>query len=146
MNPFSKMDVQRLRQDFPMLKKTMHGKPLVYLDSAATAQKPSSVIDAITSFYCDHYGTVHRAVYQLAVRSTEDYQKTRQKVRAFLHAAKDEEIIFTREQPNQSIWWRILLARHLSSLEMRFSSAPWSITPILFLGKFYAKIEEPFLK
>ncbi len=96
MNPFSKMDVQRLRQDFPMLKKTMHGKPLVYLDSAATAQKPSSVIDAITSFYCDHYGTVHRAVYQLAVRSTEDYQKTRQKVRAFLHAAKDEEIIFTR--------------------------------------------------
>jgi cysteine desulfurase/selenocysteine lyase len=79
-----------------MLAKTMHGKPLVYFDSAATAQKPNSVIDAITSFYRDHYGTVHRAVYQLAVHSTEEYQKTRQKVRAFLNAAKDEEIIFTR--------------------------------------------------
>lgn len=96
MNSSNQIDVQRLRQDFPMLAKTMHGKPLVYFDSAATAQKPHSVIDAIRSFYCDHYGTVHRAVYQLAVRSTEDYQKTRQKVRAFLNAAKDEEIIFTR--------------------------------------------------
>lgn len=99
MNAFEadmKMSVQCLRQDFPMLSKTMHGKPLVYLDSAATAQKPMAVINAITSFYQDHYGTVHRAVYELALRSTEDYQKTRQKVRAFLNAAKDEEIIFTR--------------------------------------------------
>jgi cysteine desulfurase/selenocysteine lyase len=90
------IDAKRLRKDFPMLAKTMHGKPLIYFDSAATAQKPTAVIDAITSFYCDHYGTVHRAVYELAMRSTEDYQKTRQKVRAFLNAAKDEEIIFTR--------------------------------------------------
>lgn len=90
------LDVQQIRKDFPMLSKTMHGKPLVYLDSAATAQKPSMVIDAITNFYRDHYGTVHRAVYQLAAKSTEDYQKVRQKLRAFLNAAKDEEIIFTR--------------------------------------------------
>jgi cysteine desulfurase/selenocysteine lyase len=96
MNASSQIDVQHLRQDFPMLSKSMHGKPLIYLDSAATAQKPLTVIDAMNHFYCDHYGTVHRAVYQLAVCSTEDYQKTRQKVRAFLHAAKDEEIIFTR--------------------------------------------------
>lgn len=96
MNASPPLDVQRLRQDFPMLGKTMHGKPLVYLDSAATAQKPVAVIDAITSFYHDHYGTVHRAVYQLALKSTEEYQRTRQKVRAFLNAAKDEEIIFTR--------------------------------------------------
>lgn len=96
MNASTQIDVQRLRQDFPMLSKTMHGKPLVYFDSAATAQKPNSVIEAINSFYRDHYGTVHRAVYQLAARSTEDYQKTRQKVKAFLNAAKDEEIIFTR--------------------------------------------------
>jgi cysteine desulfurase / selenocysteine lyase len=51
------------REDFPMLKRTMHGKPLVYLDSAATAQKPQAVIDSITNFYSDKYGTVHRAVY-----------------------------------------------------------------------------------
>ena len=90
------VDLQHLRKDFPMLTKTMHGKPLIYFDSAATAQKPYCVIDAIANFYRDHYGTVHRAVYELAIRSTEDYQKTRQKVRAFLNAAKDEEIIFTR--------------------------------------------------
>lgn len=92
----AQIDTQRLRKDFPMLSKMMHGKSLIYFDSAATAQKPTAVIDAISNFYRDHYGTVHRAVYQLALRSTEDYQKTRQKVRAFLHAARDEEIIFTR--------------------------------------------------
>ena len=96
MNACSRLDVQRLRQDFPMLNKTMHGKPLVYLDSAATSQKPYAVIEAMTNFYQDHYGTVHRAVYQLAIRSTEEYQQTRRKVRTFLNAAKDEEIIFTR--------------------------------------------------
>lgn len=90
------LDVQLLRRDFPMLNKTMHGKPLVYLDSAATYQKPNVVIDAIADFYRNHYGTVHRAIYQLATWSTEHYQKTRQKIRAFLNAAKDEEIIFTR--------------------------------------------------
>lgn len=96
MNAVTQLDVFRLRKDFPMLGKSMHGKPLVYLDSAATAQKPNAVIDAIANFYRDHYGTVHRAIYQLAVWSTEHYQQTRQKVQAFLNAAKVEEIIFTR--------------------------------------------------
>lgn len=90
------IDFCKLRDDFPMLKRTMHGKPLIYLDSAATAQKPQSVIDAITSCYRDHYGTVHRAVYELAVHSTQGYQEARQKVQAFLHADKVHEIIFTR--------------------------------------------------
>lgn len=96
MSASKPLDVARIRQDFPMLAKTMHGKPLVYLDSAATAQKPNVVIDTIANFYRDHYGTVHRAVYELAIRSTGDYQKTRQKVKTFLNAAQDEEIIFTR--------------------------------------------------
>jgi cysteine desulfurase/selenocysteine lyase len=96
MNEQIPLDVQSLRQDFPMLSKTMHGQPLAYLDSAATAQKPYSVIEAVASFYRDHYGTVHRAVYELALRSTEDYQQTRRKVRTFLNATQDEEIIFTR--------------------------------------------------
>lgn len=85
-----------LRENFPMLKKKMHGQPLVYFDSAATSQKPSVVIDAIADFYRDHYGTVHRAVYELALRSSEEYENTRKKVRAFLNATKEEEIIFTR--------------------------------------------------
>jgi cysteine desulfurase / selenocysteine lyase len=96
MNATVQINVSRLRHDFPMLSKKMHGKPLIYFDSAATAQKPYPVIDAITSFYRDHYGTVHRAVYQLAVRSTEEYQQTRKKIRAFLNAENEEEIIFTR--------------------------------------------------
>lgn len=90
------LDVKRLREDFPMLAKTMHGQPLVYFDSAATAQKPNAVIDAMTDFYRDHYGTVHRAVYQLAMRSSTDYEKTRLKLKTFLNAPKVEEIIFTR--------------------------------------------------
>lgn len=89
-------DFLKLRQDFPMLKKSMHGKSLVYLDSAATAQKPQSVIDAVTNFYSQHYGTVHRAIYELSVHSTQEYQNIRRKVAAFLHADKPEEIIFTR--------------------------------------------------
>ncbi len=89
-------DWERRRSDFPMLQKTVHGHPLVYFDSAATAQKPQSVIDAITDFYQNHYGTVHRAIYELAVFSTSQYSLVRDKIVAFLNAKKPEEIIFTR--------------------------------------------------
>jgi len=84
------------RSSFPMLSKQMHGKPLIYFDSAATAQKPQAVIDAITNFYQNEYGTVHRAVYQLAAKSTETYSEVRKKVQKLLNAAKPEEIIYTR--------------------------------------------------
>lgn len=84
------------RKDFPMLEKTMHGKPLIYFDSAATAQKPQIVIDVIRDFYENHYGTVHRAIYELSVHSTQQYQTVRRKIQAFLNAANVEEIIFTR--------------------------------------------------
>jgi cysteine desulfurase / selenocysteine lyase len=89
-------DFYKLREDFPMLKKTMHGKPLIYLDSAATAQKPQVVIDTLRNFYENHYGTVHRAIYELSIQSTIAYQEVRKKVKNFLNAAKVEEIIFTR--------------------------------------------------
>lgn len=89
-------DLSHLREDFPMLKKKMHGNPLIYLDSAATAQKPQIVIDTIADFYRNHYGTVHRAVYELAACSTYEYQNVRSKVKHFLNAAKLQEIIFTR--------------------------------------------------
>lgn len=92
----AQLNIQQIRQDFPMLSQAMHGKPFVYLDSAATYQKPHAVIDAMTNFYREHYGTVHRAIYQMAAWSTEHYEEVRQKVRRFLNAAKSEEIIFTR--------------------------------------------------
>lgn len=84
------------RADFPMLKKSMHGKPLIYFDSAATAQKPQAVIDTVQNFYQNEYGTVHRAIYELSVQSTHNYQSVRQKVCAFINAERPEEIIFTR--------------------------------------------------
>lgn len=84
------------REDFPMLSRQMHGKPLIYFDTAATAQKPQSVIDALTNFYQQHYGTVHRAIYELSIYATQEYEATREKVRSLLNAAKAEEIIFTR--------------------------------------------------
>lgn len=84
------------RSDFPMLKKTMHGNPLVYLDSAATTLKPRVVIDAISQFYSDNYGTVHRAVYELAGQATAMYHAVRIKVQQFLNAKSSDEIIFTK--------------------------------------------------
>lgn len=94
MNPYPNFDL--LRNDFPMLNKSMHGKPLIYFDSAATAQKPQTVIDAIANFYTNDYGTVHRAIYELSVNATLQYQQVRKQVAFLLNAKKPEEIIFTR--------------------------------------------------
>lgn len=85
-----------IRHDFPMLAKSMHGNPLIYFDSAATAQKPQTVIDAIANFYTDDYGTVHRAIYELSVNATLQYQQVREKIAVVLNAKQVEEIIFTR--------------------------------------------------
>lgn len=85
------------RTDFPMLsRRTSQGKPLIYLDSAATAQKPNQVIDTITTFYREHYATVNRAVYEIAAAATSAYHGVREKCRQFLNAQAVEEIIFTR--------------------------------------------------
>lgn len=85
-----------VRAEFPMLKKSIQGHPFVYLDSAATAQKPQCVINAITKFYQDAYGTVHRAVYTTAAEASVAYQLTRKKVANFIGAASEDEVIFTR--------------------------------------------------
>jgi len=78
-----------------MLKKTMNGKPLIYLDTAATAQKPNQVIDALCHFYRECYGTINRAVYEMAARATEMYASARVKVQQFINARFEEEIVFT---------------------------------------------------
>ena len=85
-----------LRTDFPILKRQIHGYPLIYFDTAATAQKPQCVIDAITHFYTHEYATVHRGVYSLSSEATYRYNEARLKVQKFLNAAQSEEIIFTR--------------------------------------------------
>ena len=89
-------DVARIRKDFPILAMQVYGKPLVYLDNAASAQKPQAVLDRIQQAYTSEYANVHRGLHYLANAATEAYEGAREKVRGFLNAARSEEIIFTR--------------------------------------------------
>jgi cysteine desulfurase / selenocysteine lyase len=92
----AKLDARKLRRDFPILEQEIHGKPLAYLDSAVSAQKPRQVLDAIRNFYETSYGNVHRGVYTLSERATEAYEGARQKVATFVNAPSPREIVFTR--------------------------------------------------
>ena len=89
-------DVARVRADFPILSGTVHGRPLVYLDNAASAQKPLAVLERMRHAYTHEYANVHRGLHHLANAATEAYEGAREKVRAFLNAARPEEIVFTR--------------------------------------------------
>ena len=89
-------DVERLRADFPILSKQVYGKPLVYLDNAASAQKPRTVIERLTEAYENEYANVHRGLHYLANAATEAFEVARERVRAFLNAGSHEEIVFTR--------------------------------------------------
>src|ERR1700755_3446150 len=89
-------DVAQIRRDFPALAMQVYGKPLVYLDNAASAQKPQAVLDRLNHAYTAEYANVHRGLHYLANAATEAYEDAREKVRAFLNAARKEEIIFTR--------------------------------------------------
>src|SRR6185437_11114996 len=89
-------DVEKVRADFPVLKESVHGKPLVYLDSAATAQKPLQVIEAIRKFHEVDCANIHRGVHELSQRSTAAYEETRAKTKKFLNSRHTSELIFTR--------------------------------------------------
>jgi len=92
----SSYDVQKIREDFPILHQTVHGKPLVYLDNAATTQKPLAVIEAIESYYRRDNSNIHRGVHTLSERATEAYENVRVVAQKFLNAADQKEIIFVR--------------------------------------------------
>ena len=89
-------DVDRIREDFPILRQVVRGRPLAYLDNAASAQKPRAVIDAVSRFYTDMSSNVHRGLHELSERATAAYEKSRATVRRFLNAADDREIVFLR--------------------------------------------------
>ena len=89
-------DVARIREDFPILAMQVYGRPLVYLDNAASAQKPQAVLDRLHQAYTAEYANVHRGLHYLANAATEAYEDAREKVRSFLNAARKEEIVFTR--------------------------------------------------
>ncbi|HRP01792.1 MAG TPA: cysteine desulfurase [Candidatus Kapabacteria bacterium] len=92
----NKLDIDKIRNDFPTLSEVVNNKPLVYLDNAATTQKPRAVIEAIENYYRHYNSNIHRGVHALSQKSTEAYENSREKIRQFINAQKIEEIIFTR--------------------------------------------------
>jgi len=94
--PARAYDVEAIRRDFPILSRTVYGKPLVYLDNGASAQKPQVVIDAVANAYSNEYANVHRGLHFLSNAATDAYEAAREKVRRFLNAASVDEVVFTK--------------------------------------------------
>ncbi len=94
--PTQGFNVHNIREDFPVLKRMVNNKPLVYLDNAATTQKPQMVIDSLINYYQDYNSNIHRGVHLLSQTATTEYEKVRGKTRCFINAVHDHEIIFTR--------------------------------------------------
>jgi cysteine desulfurase/selenocysteine lyase len=129
-------DVERIREDFPVLRQTIHGKPLVYLDSAATAQKPFAVIDAIRKFYEVDCANIHRGVHELSQRSTASYEEARVKAKKFFNARSKNELIFVRGTTEginlvASSWGRKNIKEGdeiiISALEHHSNIVPWQM-------------------
>src|SRR4029078_10381718 len=94
--PSPPFDVNQVRKDFPILHQHVNGRPLVWLDNAATTQKPQAVIDRLSHFYAHENSNIHRAAHALAARATDAYESAREKVRRFVNAGSVKEIIFVR--------------------------------------------------
>ncbi|MEX2470490.1 MAG: cysteine desulfurase [Pseudohongiellaceae bacterium] len=129
-------DAERVRRDFPILQQQVNGKPLVYLDNAATTQKPERVIDAISDYYRHDNSNVHRAAHVLSDRATARFEQTRRDVAAFINAAESHEIIWTRGTTEAinlvaSSWGRTNLKSGdrilLSAMEHHSNIVPWQI-------------------
>jgi cysteine desulfurase/selenocysteine lyase len=129
-------DVEKIRRDFPILKERVHGKPLVYLDNGATSQKPQVVIDALNRYYKSENSNIHRGVHYLSERATSIYEGARGKIRQFLNAESDHEIVFVRgttEAINlvaQSYGRTFLKAGDeivISAMEHHSNIVPWQI-------------------
>src|SRR5215469_12831135 len=131
-----RFDVEKVREEFPVLKQTIHGKPLVYLDSAATAQKPFAVIEAIRKFHEVDCANIHRGVHELSQRSTAAYEETRVKAKKFLNARSKNEIVFVRGTTEginlvSSTWGRQNIKEGdeiiISALEHHSNIVPWQM-------------------
>ncbi|HYM62371.1 MAG TPA: cysteine desulfurase [Thermoanaerobaculia bacterium] len=129
-------DVDRIRRDFPILSRTVHGKPLVYLDNAATTQKPQAVIDRITRYYSEENSNVHRGVHFLSEIATAAYEGARTVVKDHLHARSEKEIVFTRGTTDginlvASSWGRRNVGAGdevlISAIEHHSNIVPWQL-------------------
>ncbi|WP_428246040.1 SufS family cysteine desulfurase [Ferrovibrio sp.] len=129
-------DVERIRQDFPILAQKVYGKPLVFLDSGASAQKPQVVIDAMSKAFATQYANVHRGIYQLSQLATDAYEDAREKVRAFINAGDVREVVFTRNATEavnlvaNSFGYGLLKAGDevlISHMEHHANIVPWQL-------------------
>jgi cysteine desulfurase/selenocysteine lyase len=129
-------DIQKIRQDFPILHQQVFGKPLVYLDNAATAQKPKTVIEAIEKYYSFENANIHRGVHHLSQEATTAFEESRQKIQKHLGAANDREIIFTSGTTDAinlvaSTWGRVNVKKGdeiiLSEMEHHSNIVPWQM-------------------
>ena len=130
------VDWRKVRDAFPILKRTLHGKPLVYLDSTATSQKPQSVLDAMERYYETTNANIHRGVYELSEVATQQYEKARAKIARFIGAKSSREIIYTRNATEAINLVAYSWARHsllagdvvlLSKMEHHSNLVPWHI-------------------
>ena len=129
-------EVKKIREDFPILSRSMRGKPLVFLDSAASAQKPQAVLDAIADFYSNHYANIHRGLYELSETATHLHEQARAKVQALLGAAQRREIVFTRNATEAINLVAQSFARHrlgagdeilITCMEHHANIVPWQL-------------------
>lgn len=129
-------DVERVRADFPILEQRVHGKPLVYLDNAATTQKPRVVIDAITNYYLTDNANIHRGVHALSIRATDAYERVRGKLQRFIGATRSEEIVFVRSATEAINLVAQSFGRHrlqagdeivVSTMEHHANIVPWQL-------------------
>ncbi|MFH1235656.1 MAG: cysteine desulfurase [Parcubacteria group bacterium] len=130
------MDVQTIRKDFPILSRIIHGKPMAYLDSAATSQKPLAVIEATDKYYREYNANVHRGIYVISEEATAEYEAAREKVRAFINASSIEEIIYTRNATEslnlvRFTWGRQYVGKGdviiVSEMEHHSNMVPWQL-------------------
>jgi cysteine desulfurase / selenocysteine lyase len=130
------LDIEKIRQDFPILHQNVNGKPLVYFDNAATTQKPSQVLDALMGYYRGYNANIHRGIHQLAEKATAAYEATRKRIQTFLNAGLSEEIIFTYGTTDginliaQSYGRKFLKAGDeiiISTLEHHSNIVPWQM-------------------
>jgi len=130
------LDVKRIRQDFPILGRTVHGKPLVYLDNAATTQKPRQVIEALSRYYTHFNANIHRGIHTLAEEATAAYEAVREQTARFVHATSPRSIVFTRNATEAinlfaNAWGRKFLQPGdqilLSEMEHHSNLVPWQL-------------------
>ena len=136
--PANGFDVARVREDFPILKQKIHGKPLVYLDNGATSQKPQVVIDTLAQYYSAENSNIHRGVHSLSERATADYEAARSKLRGFINAQADKEIIFVRGTTEAINLVAQSYGRAFLRPVTRLSSQQWNIIRISCLGRWFA--------